>query len=243
MNGNTEPYILDETEDFSVVFKPPQMHSANLSHNSGGTLLDWYSQIFPPVKNLCGRKEGEGGLLHRLDFETRGLVLFAKNQKSLDHFLQQQAEGNFVKEYNAVCRTNTAEDSSFPPPPFDHADGFPQTPFFIESFFRPYGPGRKQVRPVIDAGRKVKEIAKDKGGFYRTEIVSVLNNGEVVITAKLRRGFRHQIRCHLAWTGFPVINDSLYNNRSPGGILGLCASGLIFTDPGGGRRKYHVREN
>jgi 23S rRNA pseudouridine1911/1915/1917 synthase len=53
------------------------MHSVPLK-NGGDTLLDWYAGIFPPVMDMCGRKEGEGGLLHRLDFETQGLVLFAK---------------------------------------------------------------------------------------------------------------------------------------------------------------------
>jgi 23S rRNA-/tRNA-specific pseudouridylate synthase len=98
------PTILNETDDFAVVYKPPRMHCAPLKKTgNGNTLLDWYAAVLLPVTELSGRKEGEGGLLHRLDFETQGLVLFAKNQKSLDHLLRQQDEGKFVKEYTAHC--------------------------------------------------------------------------------------------------------------------------------------------
>jgi 23S rRNA pseudouridine1911/1915/1917 synthase len=86
---NKEPSILDETGDFAVVYKPPRMHSAPLKHSGGDTLLDWYVAQCPLV--------GKGGLLHRLDFETHGLVLVAKTQPSLDFLLTQQEQGNFIK--------------------------------------------------------------------------------------------------------------------------------------------------
>jgi 23S rRNA pseudouridine1911/1915/1917 synthase len=225
------PTIIDETTDFAVVYKPPRMHSAPLKPGSGDTLLDWYAAIFPPVTELSGRKEGEGGLLHRLDFETQGLVLFAKTQKSLDHLLRQQDEGKFVKEYTAHCSLLTAH-YSFVPPPFNITEtGFPPTPFVIESFFRAYGPGRKQVRPVTDASYKHRKI----GDSYRTEVISVsdADHGRYTITARLCRGFRHQIRCHLAWIGCPVLNDPLYGKDAGDGFLALRATRLIFTDLGG----------
>ena len=233
-----EPYILDETEDFAVVFKPPRMHCAPLRQRSGDTLLDWYSGLFPAIRKLSGWKEGEGGLLHRLDFETQGLVLFAKNQQSLDHLMRQQNEGRIIKEYTAIC--HPTPHSSFPPPPFDLTRGdLPQTPFVIESFFRPYGPGRIQVRPVVVAGRK--EIASDKGGFYQTRIVSLsVEDDKYFFTVRLRRGFRHQIRCHLAWIGCPVLNDPVYGQRADG-FLGLRATGLFFADSRSGEpREYRI---
>jgi len=232
------PYILDETDDYAVVFKPPKMHCAPSRANSGDTLLDWYAAIFPPVMEISGRKEGEGGLVHRLDYETRGLVLFAKNRPALDCLIRQQNEGSFQKEYEAICHPVTPP-ASFPPPPFDLAhNDLPKTPFVIESFFRPYGPGRKLVRPVVTAGKK--ETASDKGGYYRTTITGFsAADGNYVFTAKLCRGFRHQIRCHLAWIGCPVLNDPLYGEES-NGFLGLQAVGLFFTDKNGEPREYRI---
>jgi len=246
------PYILDETEDFAVIFKPPRMHCAPLIAGGGGTLLDWYAGLFPHVMELCGRKKTEGGLLHRLDFETNGLVLFAKNQDSLDHLLEQQANGNFAKEYTAVCRkTMPDKTSAFPPPPV--LPGFCtswQGAFVIESYFRPFGPGSKQVRPVVDTSRK--KVAKDQGGCYRTEVLSALGHPSrggdsqklFRFGVRLTRGFRHQVRCHLAWIGYPILNDPLYGSPGeevPEGFLSLSANGLSFYDPGSGKpRKYRL---
>jgi len=249
---NPAPYVLDETEDFAVVFKPPRMHCAPARSGNGDTLLDWYAAVFPPVAGLRGRKTGEGGLLHRLDFETNGLVLFAKNQKSLDFLLEQQAQGNFVKEYTAICRKpergkTPPLTSGFPPPCFSWHDVLTPGSFVIESFFRPFGPGRKQVRPVantaVDDCRS--KTAKDRSGLYRTEITGVSarnlcggGSGDGLrFTVRLRRGFRHQVRCHLAWIGCPILNDPLYGEETARGFLALCADGLFFDDPGTGRRR------
>ena len=247
--------IVAETDDFAVVFKPPRMHCAPNKHNNGDTLLDWYAAIFPHVMNLTGKKKGEGGLLHRLDYETHGLVLFAKNQHSLDNLLEQQDAGNFIKEYSAVCIKSGIGDqgsgirdrslinngtSGLSPgcsntnPRSPVPD--PRSPIPIESYFRPFGPGRKQVRAVTELNSKGKETATDKGGYYRTEIVSMEKlddypENSYHLTLRLKRGFRHQIRCHLAWIGCPVLNDPLYGSAPCEGFLALRAHGLFFTDP------------
>jgi 23S rRNA pseudouridine1911/1915/1917 synthase len=241
-----EPYVLDETDDFAVVFKPPRMHCVPLK-NGGDTLLDWYAGVFPPVMDLVGRREGEGGLLHRLDFETQGLVLFAKTQNALGFLQVLQEQGNFIKEYSAICQKTILTNSTFPPPPeFSLCEGSA-----IESYFRPFGPGRKQVRPVTEAAaqsRKTrKEIAQDQGGYYRTEIVNVIENDHYALSLRLRRGFRHQIRCHLAWIGCPVLNDPIYGALSADckaeAFLALRSHGLCFSDPRNGKaHEYRVGE-
>jgi len=250
MTEQEKPYVLDETEDFAIVYKPPRMHSVPLKNSGSDTLLEWYAALFPPLMELSDRRGGKGGILHRLDFETQGLVLFAKNQPALDHLLKLQDEGNFIKEYSAVCHKNYTLPSSFPAPPFQFSLAeFPgQASLAVESFFRPFGPGRKQVRPVTDAcgkGQKNthKEIAKDQDGYYRTEIINyrVTGDGYYILVIKLKRGFRHQIRCHLAWIGCPVLNDPLYGDRPASGFLALRSSGLIFTDLHGGKpREYRI---
>ena len=230
---NNEPYILDETNDFAVVFKPPRMHSAPLAKKEGGTLHDWFT----------ARKEAAQSssvnLMHRLDFDTHGLVLFAKNDESFGFFKELQDRGGFIKEYSAICGSVSNANSvpGFPPPPDIAAhDPSPENPLIIESFFRPFGPGRKLVRPVIKEVKKNREIAKDDGGFYRTEIASINKN---IFTVRLKRGFRHQIRCHLCWIGCPIMNDPLYPQPLEGGSvpdMALRACALFFTDPSTGKQ-------
>ncbi|MDR0668535.1 MAG: RNA pseudouridine synthase [Treponema sp.] len=234
----TAPRVIDETGAYAVVYKPPLMFSAPLSDDPAGTLLGWFAGRCPAVLNASPGREG--GLLHRLDFETEGLVLFAKTQDAFMSLRAQQAAGSFVKEYSALtCApkpdpagdVTPAPPSGFPPPPFDTAGAFlSRLPLSVESFFRPWGPGRTAVRPVVRepvrcvtrlsaAGRR-RDIARDRGGPYRTELLAAAEppgppgtGTPRVLTLRIYRGFRHQIRCHLAWIGEPILNDLLYGGK------------------------------
>ena len=232
-----KPFIIDETENFAVLFKPPRMHSA-ASKQKSYNITDWFAEYYPP-------SAGQGWLLHRLDFETRGLLLAAKNQKSYDYLHSLQVSGDFVKVYGAICVRAKKTAPGFPPPPdltgFLPAENSQAGPFVIESFFRSYGNGRKQVRPAVDDKSSV--VAKDQGdNMYRTEVLSVKDN---FFTVRLIRGFRHQIRCHLAWIGFQIKNDPLYNLSQPfpreADYLALCAQAFSFSDPETGvKREYRI---
>jgi 23S rRNA pseudouridine1911/1915/1917 synthase len=142
-------------------------------------------------------------------------------------------------------------------------EGFPQppeigdfkAPFVIKSAFRPYGVGRRSVRPVLPgsgtasknkketAGYK-KETAWDGEGPYKTEVLELREEAGNRYTLRLRllRGFRHQIRCHLSWIGFPILADPLYGGLTYGpGTLALRADFLSFADPETGElREYRL---
>jgi 23S rRNA pseudouridine1911/1915/1917 synthase len=221
-----QPRVIEETDDFAVVYKPPKMHSAPLKKKEGGTLFEWYSCQSPRFFDL----------VHRLDFETHGLMLIAKSKKSFEHFKSLQESGGFVKEYSAICASSAVDAvaAGFPQPPvFSNYSPSNENPLIIESYFRPFGRGRKLVRPVTEIKKK-RETAKDRGGFYRTEITGINEN---VFTVRIKRGFRHQIRCHLCWIGFPILNDPLYPHGIENGSTPACkelalrAHALFFTDP------------
>ena len=254
------PFFLATDDSFLVVYKPPRMHSSPLKRSAVGvpggapagkcvsgeqTLLDWCVRFFPEVTAVRGRNPWEGGLLHRLDYETRGLTLIARTQAAFDALLAAGQAGRFVKDYAALTARAAKSLPSMPAPPFpaerlfEAGNGLP--PLSIESAFRPYGPGRKAVRPVPlnFSGRKsekhaLKEIVLDKGRPYRTGILETKAEGELIgFYVRIRRGFRHQIRSHLAWLGYPLINDALYGGVSrpeyPG--LALLAEAIAFPDP------------
>jgi 23S rRNA pseudouridine1911/1915/1917 synthase len=271
------PLILYEGPDYAVLSKPPGMFSAPLKGHSGGeTLLDWYALRFPPVLGVRGRQSWEGGILHRLDRETAGLILFAKNQETMDALTAQQEEGLFTKEYEALTASEKkpAGLPGFPPPPAIRipaemppaisaaartAAGL-QEPRCIESAFRPYGKGSRAVRPVLwplppppgnpPAGSPRRRTpALDRGRPYCTEIEgpaaaspvsgSSAPGGYYRFHLRIRRGFRHQIRCHLAWIGYPILNDRLYGggNLDAYPFVALWARGIAFFDPRSGERR------
>jgi 23S rRNA pseudouridine1911/1915/1917 synthase len=229
-----EPRLVAETDTYAVVYKPRSMHSAPLREGEEDTLLAWCEGIVPAVAAVRGRKEIERGLLHRLDRDTEGLVLFAKTQDAYEALNESQEKGLFLKEYAALC------DGPIPP-----ALRYRRLPFVVESGFRPFGPGRKAVKPVeVDGeGRPlagtVKELALDRGEPYRTEVLA-LDAGETpsgvrtLAIARLARGFRHQVRCHLAWIGLPLVGDELYGSGGPE-PLALRAVAVSFPDPADGR--------
>jgi 23S rRNA pseudouridine1911/1915/1917 synthase len=148
-----EPGIIEASSGYLAVYKPPGMHCAPLQRGAE-TLIDWCAARFREVLDLGGRRAGAGGLLHRLDYETGGLVLVARDRRFFEALLLQQEEGLFVKEYGALSAGPGAGLPGFPPRPGGEGG-------FVESGFRPYGPGRKAVRPAFPPAR---ELALDRGG-------------------------------------------------------------------------------
>ncbi|MHC6204393.1 pseudouridine synthase [Breznakiellaceae bacterium SP9] len=243
------PFILEDCPDYAVLYKPPRMHTAPLKKEmhaaAAKTLLDWYAAEFPAVRSVAGKQPWEGGLVHRLDYETRGLLLVAKTQDAMDAFLTQQREGRFVKEYHAQS-IFTAEPPlpGFPDkaaiamcyaPATQHSIPLlplPPPPFSVQSSFRAFGPGRKAVRPFM-------QDTQCLAAQYETEIAEYTQEGKRVrFRLRLRKGFRHQIRCHLSWLGYPIMNDPLYGgaNKTLPASLALCADFLSFIRPGTGER-------
>ena len=199
----------NESSPFLIISKPAGIATAPLKEGDESILTQALLE-FPEIKKVHGKKEVEYGLIHRIDTETEGLVLIATNQKAFDFFVQTQKDGKFEKWYQA--KLSRVKDIS------DFLEGFPEKPenaknisngkiFFIESQFRAFGKKGSEVRPVTEnAGR----AALKKGGkkLYRTEIL--IQNEDTAI-CHITEGYRHQVRCHLAWAGFPIKGDKIYN--------------------------------
>ena len=217
---------------FLVVDKPSGLPSAPLREGEDSALTQAMA-LFPEISHVEGRKAVERGLVHRIDTATRGCVLIATTQDSYDHFLRIQAEGGFVKQYRAVVDHVSVQDMSnagFPPPPVDLQKIGVGVPFTVQSCFRGYGAKSHAVRPVTEQSGRA---ALKKGGnvVYGTQIV--LQDADTVL-CRIAAGYRHQVRCHLAWLTIPVRNDPVYNplctGRS-GEILDFTAISLEFTHP------------
>lgn len=202
--------------DFVVAVKPAGVHSAPLKAEDGECALAAVVELFPEVLGVVGKKAVEGGLVHRIDFDTAGLLLFARSQSFYSHIMDCQAAGLFQKTYHARCQwlpRCPALLGGFPPPP----DFRPDLPFAsrldcaVESGFRPYGPGRRQVRPVSSSPGRFTQRRDGNCALYATRLQIDPSPEVVRVQAAITRGYRHQVRCHLAWCGLPVLGDPLYN--------------------------------
>ncbi len=236
-------------EPFVILKKPSGIPSAPIASSDCETALDFAERLFPKIKYIHGKKEIETGLLHRIDTATEGLLLIAENQDFYDYIISVQQKGFFLKNYSALCRLddrNAEKLGGFPKLPLGFSSPECLAGASAESFFRPYGKGGKEVRPVLEESSRAALKKTGSKKVYRTKILSVADapsmpcGGEsaavplVKVAARIATGFRHQVRCHLSWLGLPVEGDALYNYdfRSSGlqGKMFFFADGLEFPD-------------
>lgn len=222
----------DDDSPFLVVYKEAHLPSAPLFEGND-SILTRAAALFPQILSVHGKKEVEHGLVHRIDTETSGLVLIATSQQSYDSLILSQKEGKFEKWYRAqIDRIPDCASllGSFPPSP----DFSSKTAFYAESFFRPFGQKGSEVRPVTENAGKAA-VKKAGSVVYRTDIMM---EDENTALCHITRGFRHQVRCHLAWCGLPVQNDRLYNplyrasqKQNEADIMKFTACRISFPHP------------
>lgn len=200
---------------FLVIAKPAGLPSAPL-RDGDESVLARAIEMFPVIAEIHGKKEIEHGLVHRIDTETSGLVLIASTQESYDALISSQRDGLFEKWYRADCDfiPDCAETlGAFPPYPamekiFEKTAQKALT-LEVKSAFRPFGEKGREVRPVTESSGRAA-LKKSGARLYKTEI-QIDANGSAL--CHISAGYRHQVRCHLAWCGFPVKGDRIYNPR------------------------------
>ncbi len=200
---------------FLVIYKPKGLPSAPLNSEDSQNALSQAAAMYPEIKSVCGKKAIEYGLVHRLDTATDGLMVIAASQECYNFLIAEQAEGCIIKYYSAQCDVlpeNANKLGGFPPD-IPEAGSADKTSITASSFFRPYGEGRKEVRPVTEKSGKAALSKLGKQKLYTTQISITKNDGTTAFAeCRITEGYRHQVRCHLAWAGFPVKGDLLYNS-------------------------------
>jgi len=219
--GGERLRVLHEDQALIVVDKPAGIHTAPLTPGESDTLLAFVSEAFPEVSGVPGIKASEPGLLHRLDRDTSGIVVFARTPAAFRALRSQFASGTVEKEYQAVClcRSNRVSGESFA----------------VRSMFAPAGPGRRKVRVVMPGEKSERLLKKASRALYETvAYVEKLRGERALVRAAIHKGFRHQIRAHLAFSGLPILGDSLYGEPAPADApqrMYLHASGISLAHP------------
>ncbi|MCR4742063.1 MAG: hypothetical protein K5866_04225 [Treponema sp.] len=202
-----------EKENYIVAVKERNIPTAPLNLQDKNNFLSLMINQFPQIKNVKGKKEIEYGLIHRIDTPTVGLVLIALDQKTYDNLLELQTQNKIRKYYRAICKKvpdNREKLQAFPE--IEDLERELQEGLEIKSYFRFYGKGRKEVRPVAQNSSQIALKKVDKKVLYNTEIKLICKeDNQYSFDCKITNGFRHQVRCHLAWLNFPIIGDPLYN--------------------------------
>lgn len=218
--------VLFQDRDMLVVDKPAGLHTAPLRRGETETLLDEVIARFPEVAALPGVKPVEPGLVHRLDRETSGLVVVARSAEAFTLLRRTFAAGGARKIYLAGCVGEGVSQAAV------------GAPLHIESRFAPYGPGRRRVRVVLPADGKKGFARQATREIYETDAEIIFRAaGRALLSARIVRGFRHQVRAHLSFLGYPILGDPLYGAPVPPALpkrLYLHAARLEMAHPRSG---------
>lgn len=170
-------------------------------------------------KNPELRNPPYAGIMHRLDRETSGVILFTK-QRAVNKAVQAMFESHdFTKIYLAlVSPVNAGKKRSLKP-----GDSFT-----VEKFMN-------RISPKSQAA-KWGEVPESRGGLYSKTDFMVLDERDfnrkkcLLVQADLFTGRTHQIRVHLSGEGFPIAGDELYGGIPAGRVM-LHALRLEFKHP------------
>jgi len=178
-----------ETKSVVVAHKPSGQPCAPLRPGELGTLANALLARYPEVAGI-GRQPREPGLVHRLDTETSGLVVACRTAEAFRRLGDALRAGKLEKRYLAISAdTELPEEGS------------------IDSALAPDPRRRGRVR-VVGSGEK--GYARESLTHYR---VVERRGSLVLVELRMSRGFRHQIRAHLAALGAPLVGDELYGGR------------------------------
>lgn len=182
--------IVYEDESILVVNKQADLVVHPAAGHESGTLVNALLHHCPAVFSVGG--ETRPGIVHRLDKDTTGLLVVAKNDTAFQGLVESFQTGKVHKIYAAVC-------CGVPDPSAGHVEGLiGRSPV-----------DRKKMAVVLQNGRFAStdyEVERDFGGC-------------ALLRIRIHTGRTHQIRVHLKSIGCPIAGDRLYGNASQDSVL------------------------
>ncbi len=191
--------ILYEDQDLIAIDKPAGLvvNRADTTMNQP-TVQEWAEEILNIKNKIANREEGSefvkrGGVVHRLDKETSGVLIIAKNEESFANLQKQFKEGRVKKTYIALCHGEIKPSEGEINVPIGRL------------------PWNRMRFGVLPQGREARSQ-------YRVLSIQYLVSGKVrealsLVEVYPQTGRTHQIRVHMQYIGHPVFADELYAGR------------------------------
>ena len=197
--------VVYEDDDVIVVNKPSGLVVHPAPGHSDGTLVN--ALLFHCGASLSGVGGAlRPGIVHRIDRDTSGLIIAAKNDYAHQFLSAQLADHTLARTYECIVVGNLREDSGT-----------------VDA-------------PIARDSRDRKRMAVVPGGRRAVTHWTVLARypGYTHVQCRLKTGRTHQIRVHMAYLGHPILGDTVYGAKKPvPGLTGQClhAVGLQFIHP------------
>jgi 23S rRNA pseudouridine1911/1915/1917 synthase len=168
------------TDELIVMDKPAGVPSTAVPGRLAGTAAGQLLSLFPEIATV-GYGPREPGLLHRLDTHTSGLLLAARSAEAFTALHEQMRAGAIEKRYLAIVHGTAPREGRVD---------------------RALEPDQRNPRRVVTAARADARVTS----FRRLDS----QYGHSLLEVTLARGYRHQIRAHLASIDLPLVGDVLY---------------------------------
>ena len=202
--------VVYEDADVIVVNKPVGMVVHPAPGHPDGTLVNAL------LHHCAGSLSGIGGqlrpgIVHRIDRDTSGLIIAAKNDAAHACLAAQLADHTLARTYECLAVGNFKEDSGTVDAPI----------------------GRHRTDR-----KKMAVVAGGREAVTHWEVIARYQ-GVTHLRCRLETGRTHQIRVHLAYIGHPILGDTVYGAKKPvPGLTGQClhATGLQFLHPSTGEK-------
>ena len=157
-----------------------------------GTLSDALITKYPAIKTV-GDDPMRPGIVHRLDKDTSGLLIVAKNQEAFEFLKREWQEGRVIKKYLALVWGRPKEKGEI-----------------ISELARSPKDFRKRI--VVNPGKNKNKELKGKLAITEYKVVRKYANFSLVEVYP-KTGRMHQIRVHMASIGCPVAGDKIYGGK------------------------------
>lgn len=175
--------IIYEDEDIIIVNKPSGMVVHPGNGNYSKTLVNGLMYYTKNLSDING--EIRPGIVHRIDKDTSGLIIIAKNNKTHEILSKYFQEKTITRQYIALIKGELSTNSA--------------------TIDAPIG------RSETDRKKMAVTAKNSKNAITHLEVLKRYK-GYTLIKCKLDTGRTHQIRVHLSYIGHPVYNDPVYTN-------------------------------
>lgn len=179
--------IIFENDDLIVVNKPAGMVVHPAAGHYSGTLVNAVLGYDPDMEGIGG--EERPGLVHRLDKETSGIIVLAKNERAHNWLQDQFRLRKVEKTYLALV------------------DGKPPTPTGRVEAAIGRDPSHRKKMAIVSQGKGREAVSE-----YKT--IETFKN-HTLLEFHPHTGRTHQIRLHCQFLGCPIVGDAVYGKRNP----------------------------
>jgi len=235
--------VVYKDKNFLVVNKPAGLlvHSVNLKPKTKNlklerTLVDWLLENYPEVKNVGDDPEARPGIVHRLDKDTSGIMLIARNQETFDYLKSLFQKHQIQKTYIALVAGKVKDKTGRIDKPIGIKSGTAKRSVFAKKM--------KMVKEAITEYKIIKYVALRQASAFSKLSADRQGKDFTLLEVMPQTGRTHQIRVHLAYIGHPVAGDKMYGGKRTK-VEGLArqflhAQSVEFTSPDGKRMRFEA---